>query len=450
MRAAIAPSRPWPDACISRPRSRTSRTPSARSSAPAATSAEYWPIEWPAAKAGVGAVEARRRPSARGCASRIAIDAASSAGWAFSVRSRRSAGPSQASALIGSPRAASAAAKTAAAAGEDAARIPAHAHRLRALAGEDEGDRCIVRRVAGGRRHAGTDSRARLHASCVAHYACGRVRRPPRRRVPLDAARAPARAIARRFEADLSAPVLAAGSRLQNVRQISERVAMGRALWRELVIGFASQLGELRLGLHPARGAVRPRRWQHADGRRAGRSRSAARRRRRAGSIDGLVRRRLVERQPRSRGPTPADAPPDPARPRRPARRGPRPGGSVPVRGPAAADRRAGDRGDGRGRAGDPCDQPARPPDPDAADGVGDRQARRHGGTAGSISRRSWSFRIQHRHSDGSWGTFEPEAAITTRPSTTRSAPGPKGTIYVCTTCDEKVVVEHRDRSAPD
>ena len=66
--------------------------------------------------------------------------------------------------------------------------------------------------------------------------------------MPLDAARAPARAIARRFEADLSAPVLAAGSRIPNVRQISERVAMGRALWRELVIGFASQLGELRLG----------------------------------------------------------------------------------------------------------------------------------------------------------------------------------------------------------
>ena len=39
------------------------------------------------------------------------------AGWAFSVRSSRSAGPSQASALIDSPRAASAAAKTAAAPG---------------------------------------------------------------------------------------------------------------------------------------------------------------------------------------------------------------------------------------------------------------------------------------------------------------------------------------------
>src|SRR5918999_3429418 len=56
------------------------------------------------------------------------------------------------------------------------------------------------------------------------------------------------RTIARRFEADLGASVLASGPRIPNVRQISERVAMGRALWRELVVGFASQLGELRLG----------------------------------------------------------------------------------------------------------------------------------------------------------------------------------------------------------
>ena len=51
---------------------------------------------------------------------------------------------------------------------------------------------------------------------------------------------APRRAIARRFEADLSATVVAAGTRISNVRQISERVAMGRALWRELVIGLAA------------------------------------------------------------------------------------------------------------------------------------------------------------------------------------------------------------------
>ena len=37
------------------------------------------------------------------------------------------------------------------------------------------------------------------------------------------------------FEADLSAPVVAAGIRTQNPRELSERVAMGRALWREVV-----------------------------------------------------------------------------------------------------------------------------------------------------------------------------------------------------------------------
>ena len=43
-------------------------------------------------------------------------------------------------------------------------------------------------------------------------------------------------------------PVAAARDRVQNPRELSDRVAMGRALWRELVIGFAAQLGELRLG----------------------------------------------------------------------------------------------------------------------------------------------------------------------------------------------------------
>ena len=106
---------------------------------------------------------------------------------------------------------------------------------------------------------------------------------------------APARSIARRFEADLSAPVLAAGNRLPNVRQISERVAMGRALWRELVIGFAGQLGELRLGFTQLAGL-----YVLADGgtltvgelaEAIGRSPSATSR-----LVDGLVRRRLVER----------------------------------------------------------------------------------------------------------------------------------------------------------
>jgi DNA-binding MarR family transcriptional regulator len=46
----------------------------------------------------------------------------------------------------------------------------------------------------------------------------------------------------------LSAVIEDARARLQNPRQLSDRIAMGRALWRDLVIGFAAQLGELRIG----------------------------------------------------------------------------------------------------------------------------------------------------------------------------------------------------------
>ena len=50
------------------------------------------------------------------------------------------------------------------------------------------------------------------------------------------------------FEAALAPGRRGRDRSFQNPRQISERVAMGRALWRELVVGFAWQLGELRLG----------------------------------------------------------------------------------------------------------------------------------------------------------------------------------------------------------
>ena len=46
----------------------------------------------------------------------------------------------------------------------------------------------------------------------------------------------------------LAGPVEAARSRLQNPRELSDRIAMGRAIWRDLVIGFAAQLGELNMG----------------------------------------------------------------------------------------------------------------------------------------------------------------------------------------------------------
>jgi DNA-binding MarR family transcriptional regulator len=115
----------------------------------------------------------------------------------------------------------------------------------------------------------------------------------PRRRRPRAAT---VRAIARRFESDLSASVLAAsGTRVPNVRQISERVAMGRALWRELVVGFASQLSDLRLGftqlaaLYVLADGSTTTIGELADS--LGRSPSATSR-----LVDGLVRRRLVER----------------------------------------------------------------------------------------------------------------------------------------------------------
>ena len=106
----------------------------------------------------------------------------------------------------------------------------------------------------------------------------------------------PVRTITRLFEADLSEPVVAAGARVGNPRQISERVAMGRALWRELVIGYASQLGELRLGftqlaaLYVLADAGTTTIGDLADV--LGRSPSATSR-----LVEGLVRRRLVERQ---------------------------------------------------------------------------------------------------------------------------------------------------------
>lgn len=47
---------------------------------------------------------------------------------------------------------------------------------------------------------------------------------------------------------DFSPAVIAARDQMQNPRQLSDRIAMGRALWRDLVIGFAAQLAELGLG----------------------------------------------------------------------------------------------------------------------------------------------------------------------------------------------------------
>ena len=139
--------------------------------------------------------------------------------------------------------------------------------------------------------------RARLHASAPGFGYAAAVHDQPSAPRPLRPRRraAPVRVITRRFEADLAAPIIAAGTRIQNVRQISERVAMGRALWRELVVGFASQLGGLRLGFTQLAAL-----YVLADGGTTtigelaevlGRSPSATSR-----LVDGLGRRRLVER----------------------------------------------------------------------------------------------------------------------------------------------------------
>lgn len=93
----------------------------------------------------------------------------------------------------------------------------------------------------------------------------------------------------------LSPAVLAARDQLQNPRLLAERIAIGRALWRELVIGFSAQLHELGLGFTQlaalyAIGGVQT--LTIADlAEQIGRSHSATSR-----LVDGLVRRRLVRR----------------------------------------------------------------------------------------------------------------------------------------------------------
>jgi DNA-binding MarR family transcriptional regulator len=93
----------------------------------------------------------------------------------------------------------------------------------------------------------------------------------------------------------LSGPVEAARLRLQNPRELSDRIAMGRAIWRDLVIGFAAQLGELNLGftqlaaLYALADSGTMTVADLADT--LGRSPSAVSR-----LADGLVQRQLIER----------------------------------------------------------------------------------------------------------------------------------------------------------
>jgi DNA-binding MarR family transcriptional regulator len=93
----------------------------------------------------------------------------------------------------------------------------------------------------------------------------------------------------------LSPVVQAARDELQNPRILSDRIAVGRALWRELVIGFAKGLGGLDIGftqlaaLYAVAGPETMTVGDLAD--QLGRSPSATSR-----LVDGLVRRGYLRR----------------------------------------------------------------------------------------------------------------------------------------------------------
>ena len=93
----------------------------------------------------------------------------------------------------------------------------------------------------------------------------------------------------------LSPVVQAARDELQNPRILSDRIAVGRALWRELVIGIADQLGELDVGftqLAALYAVGGPETMTVGDlAEQLGRSPSATSR-----LVDGLVQRGYVER----------------------------------------------------------------------------------------------------------------------------------------------------------
>lgn len=57
------------------------------------------------------------------------------------------------------------------------------------------------------------------------------------------------------------------------------------------------------------------------------------------------------------------------------------------------------------------------------------------------------NLRFQHRHDDGSLGTFEPEPSHHSPTDHDPERDWAKGTIYKCTTCDEEIVVGHDDPS---
>jgi len=141
---------------------------------------------------------------------------------------------------------------------------------------------------------------------------------------------------------------------------------MGRAIWRDLVVGFAAQLGELNLGftqlaaLYVLADSGTMTVADLADT--LGRSPSAVSR-----MVDGLVKRQLLERRQDSEDRRQRTLTLTGRGPRAPGNRGPgtRPG--VPGDRQTAAHCRTCRRRDGRGGPIDPRDLPTRSPDQAAA-----------------------------------------------------------------------------------
>ena len=214
---------------------------------------------------------------------------------------------------------------------------------------------------------------------------------------------------------------------------------MGRALWRELVVGFAYQLGELNLGFTQlaalyvlAEGST----TTVADLAEAiGRSPSATSR-----LVDGLVKRRLVERRREEDDGRLRSVWLTPARPGRAADGRPGPRRAVPGGGAADAARRAGAHRDGGRGARDARDQPARPARPrrELSAGRDGRMLRAHNRDGTSDITRTpmdqhrfleFQYRIEHRHNDGSWAEMaeqrQPHDAADARPRALLGRPSP-------------------------
>ena len=218
---------------------------------------------------------------------------------------------------------------------------------------------------------------------------------------------------------------------------------MGRALWRELVIGFAVQLGELRLGFTQLAAL-----YVLADGgtmtvgelaEAIGRSPSATSR-----LVDGLVRRRLVERhqEPRTAA---SGRSADPAR-------------HAVLRVVDRAARTSSCRPSGRcrppsGRSSRWAWPPWRPTRSPAAagssgrraSGVGADRARPHGGRSDG-STRSAEFRIQHRHTTARGAA---RAELAPRPGRARSRATWRRGALRCKACDEEVASATGDDPRP-